>query len=70
MTKLVKDAMTKNWLLCDLQFGSNVNNPPTTLDCGDNFDVRAPSNNAKGIEFYIICCVGGVHMVRKAFLYQ
>jgi hypothetical protein len=46
MMKPMRDAMTKNWLLGDLQFGSNADDLVATLDCGDNFTVSAPPNNA------------------------
>ena len=67
LMKPVRDAMTRNWLLGDLEFGSNADDLAATLDSGDNFAVTAPANNVEGVEFYIICCIRGVHTVRKAF---
>jgi hypothetical protein len=54
MMKPMRDAMTKNWLLGDLQFGSNADDLVATLDCGDNFTVSAPPNNCQwGTNFEI-----------------
>lgn len=48
-------------------FGSNGDDLVATLETGDNFVVNAAADNEEGVNFYVICCICGLHVVKEAF---
>lgn len=65
--QLVRNRLLKNWSLHEMRFGTKRDNFVGLLESKDNFAVNATSDNPKKVDFYIICCIRGIYMLKQAF---